>query len=207
MRLSPAPAGVEGPAVVPDFKGRLPGRGVWVHPRRQCVDHACRRGGLSRALRREVRLAPEALASLLEASLRSRLHGLLSGAWRARKLSLGTDATREAIAARQVRLLWVAEDAAGRKDELAAAQERLGDEVVVLGRKAEIGAQLGRGDVGVLGILDAGLAEALRDVARALAGLRETTLATHKDAAGARGREARPEASAARPTSESNERE
>ena len=134
---------------------------------------------------------PDDLVTLLDRALRTRLHGLLGGALRARKLSLGTDATREAIAARQVRLLWVAEDAAGRREEVVAAQRRLGDQVVVLGSKAELGAQLGRGDVGVLGILDEGLAGALRDVAGSLAGLHETTLATHKDAAGAPCREAR----------------
>ncbi len=37
--------------VLPDPSGSLPGRGGWVHPRRECVDKAITRKAFGRALR------------------------------------------------------------------------------------------------------------------------------------------------------------
>ncbi|MGN6414156.1 YlxR family protein [Flexivirga sp.] len=37
--------------VVPDTRGRLPGRGAWLHPRLDCLDKADQRRALPRALR------------------------------------------------------------------------------------------------------------------------------------------------------------
>lgn len=37
--------------VVADASAALPGRGAWVHPTRQCVEHAIRRRAFGRALR------------------------------------------------------------------------------------------------------------------------------------------------------------
>ncbi|MDP9392997.1 MAG: YlxR family protein [Actinomycetota bacterium] len=39
------------PSVVPDHRGRLPGRGAWVHPVPSCLDLAERRRAYPRALR------------------------------------------------------------------------------------------------------------------------------------------------------------
>ncbi|WP_181784077.1 YlxR family protein [Pseudonocardia pini] len=38
-------------ASVPDPRGRLPGRGAWLHPRPECLDRAERRSAFPRALR------------------------------------------------------------------------------------------------------------------------------------------------------------
>ncbi|MGH8777407.1 MAG: YlxR family protein [Jiangellaceae bacterium] len=42
---------VEGDALVPDRRGRLPGRGAYVHPDPRCLDLAVRRRAFPRALR------------------------------------------------------------------------------------------------------------------------------------------------------------
>ena len=41
-------------AIVPDERGRMPGRGAYVHRDAACLDAALRRGGLARALRVDV---------------------------------------------------------------------------------------------------------------------------------------------------------
>ena len=55
------------PGVVPDPTRRMPGRGAWLHPERECCESAVKRRALNRAFRREVdhgRLSCEALAEL-----------------------------------------------------------------------------------------------------------------------------------------------
>lgn len=37
--------------LVPDERGRLPGRGAWLHPRPDCLEQAVQRRAFSRALR------------------------------------------------------------------------------------------------------------------------------------------------------------
>ncbi|WP_144794102.1 YlxR family protein [Kocuria palustris] len=54
-------AGDQGPAVVPDPRRRLGGRGAWLHPTRECADTALRRRALDRAFRRRVPVRDEAL--------------------------------------------------------------------------------------------------------------------------------------------------
>ena len=43
-----------GPRVVADLHRRLGGRGAWVHPTRQCVDHAVRKRAFNRSFRTAV---------------------------------------------------------------------------------------------------------------------------------------------------------
>jgi uncharacterized protein len=59
-------------AVVPDLKRKLPGRGVWITARRDCVAAAAKRGVFARAFRADVKVAPDLAAeveSLIERSL------------------------------------------------------------------------------------------------------------------------------------------
>ena len=55
--------------VQPDPAARRRGRGAWVHPRAACIELAAKRGGLQRAFRGAVRVAPEALCAGLRAAL------------------------------------------------------------------------------------------------------------------------------------------
>src|SRR5690606_34949310 len=155
----------EVPRLVPDVAGRLGGRGVSVHPKRACLEQAVKAGGFARALRGSVGSTARELGQLAASQYERRLTGLLLAAHRSRALTLGTDATRDAIRAGRVRLLVVAEDAAGRREELVEQAGRLGEACVVFGRKAQLGHWLGRDEVGVLSIADEGIAE---EVARAV---------------------------------------
>ena len=44
---------------MPDPHGTLPGRGAWLHPRRECWDAAVARSALSRAFRAPVTIPQE----------------------------------------------------------------------------------------------------------------------------------------------------
>lgn len=146
------------PFVVPDLRGTLPGRGAWVMPRRECVVAAVKKGGLARAAKRAVPITPEELLNRLTQAYTRRIEGLLASARRTRAVALGTDAVREAMAKHQVSLLMIANDAAGRRDELLRAAERLERRAVLYGTKAELGAAFDRKELGVLALLDRGIA-------------------------------------------------
>lgn len=134
------------------------GRGVWVHPTKDCVRRATDKGGLSRALQREVRVESAWLIGALREALTRRVEGLLLAGSRRRALTMGTDATREAMAEGRIDALVVASDAAGRRDELMAAAQRLERRAIVFSTKGGLGRLFGRDEVGVIGILESGIA-------------------------------------------------
>ncbi|MFO0712306.1 MAG: DUF448 domain-containing protein [Sandaracinus sp.] len=166
------------PFVAPDVSSRRGGhdrggRGLWVHPRRECVVAAADRGGLARALKRDVPVRGTALVAMLGDALTRRLEGLLLAASRRRALAVGTDATREALARGEVEALVVAVDAAGRRDELEAAAARLGRSVLIFSTKGSLGRLFGRDEVGVLGILESGIAAEVVESGQRLLALSE----------------------------------
>lgn len=163
--------------IAPDVRRRAPGRGVSVHPRFRCVEAAVRTGALRRGL--GVRDQDVASASAVELSrmaseqYRRRAAGLLNSAQRAQRLALGTEAVRAAINARSLRLLLVASDAEGNREELVAAAERLGQSCLVWSNKQELGRLFGRALLSIVGVLDAGIASELRQVVRCASELAE----------------------------------
>lgn len=158
------------PFLVPDVAGKLGGRGVSVHPTRACLEAAVRRGGFAKALKRAVPVGADELARLAAEQYMRRAESFLVSARRASALALGTDAVRDALRDGKVMALVVASDAAGRREELEQAAERLGRRCVVLGTKASLGHLFGRDEIGVAAVLDAGIASALtRAAARAQA--------------------------------------
>ncbi|HJL24314.1 MAG TPA: DUF448 domain-containing protein [Polyangiaceae bacterium LLY-WYZ-15_(1-7)] len=169
VRLAVVP---EAPWLVPDPKGRLGGRGVWVHPRPACLQAAARKGGFARSLRRKVTVDPAALADAIERGLRERLQGLVLGARRGGHLAIGTEAAKTSVREGKTRLLWVAEDA-GRRHDLEHQAQRLGSACLVWGTRDTLGELFGREAVAVCAVEDEGLAEALRGVTEQLSSLRE----------------------------------
>jgi uncharacterized protein len=174
--------GPDAPLLVPDPQRKLGGRGVSVHPTRRCVELAVRKGGFARALRKSVQLDVGALCGSAALLYVMRAESLLIAAARRKKLAIGTDAVRDAlrgsappgtpeggtpsgergiVVARSapVELLVVAADAEGRREELTATAERLGRRCTVFGTKFSLGRLFGRDEVGVLGVLDRGIAD------------------------------------------------
>lgn len=148
----------EEPRLLPDPRRRLPGRGVSVHPTRECVRRAVERGGFARAIGGKLSLDTDALCAMSAAQYARRFSGLLLAALRNRSLAIGTDAVRRALDVAAPPLLLLATDAAGRRDELTERAARLGGRCVVYGTKNDLGRIVGRAEVGVLAILDAGIA-------------------------------------------------
>ncbi len=161
------------PYVVPDATAKLGGRGAWVCARRACVRSAVRKGGLARAAGRKLEVDPEALSALLGEQLRRRAEGLLASAARSRRVAVGTDAAALAIAERRAKLLVVAGDAAGKREELEDTARRAGLDRMVFGTKTALGQIFGRGDVGVLAVLDEGIAAELARAAEQVTALSE----------------------------------
>lgn len=158
---------------VADVPRRLPGRGVSVHPRRSCLVAAARRGGFARGFRRRVEADTDDLVAQAVAQYRRRVEGLLTAARRSGSIALGTEAVRAELRRRAPALLLVAEDAAGRREELERTAERLGERCVVFGNKTDLGRLLGRDEVGVLAITDRGIAEEVARAAAAISAIAE----------------------------------
>ncbi len=160
------------PQWVPDIRRRLPGRGMSVHPSRRCLNLAFKQGRF-RANGGQKEASAASVADVAAWQYQRRIEGLLSGARRARQLAIGTEAVRESLEQRTLRLLVVAADAAGSRGDLEQLAERLGRACLVLGSKTELGAMLGRETVGVLGVLDEAIGEELRSAAQHIGALAE----------------------------------
>ena len=160
VRLVIGPAA---PFVAVDLGRKLGGRGVSVHPTKACVRTAALRGGLAKALRGVAEVEPESVVRMIVAQLEQRALGLLSAAARKRSLALGGEAVRAALQANNGDLLIRAKDSRGRADELARAATALGCATVTWGTKASLGDAFTRSELGVLLVLDRGIARAVLD--------------------------------------------
>src|SRR5690606_5457419 len=65
----------EEPRLLPDPRRRLPGRGVSVHPTRECVRRAVERGGFARAIGGKLALDVDGLCAMAAAQYERRLEG------------------------------------------------------------------------------------------------------------------------------------
>jgi len=116
----------------------------------------------------------EALIQTAADQYRRRVGGLLLAGWRARLLVVGTDAVRGALESnKKPVLLLVAADAAGRREELSERVQALGGACVTYGDKTTLGRLFGRETLGVLGILDEGIAAEVALAARCVDELSE----------------------------------
>ena len=127
---------------MPDVEARLPGRGLWLTPRRDIVERAVAKRIFARAARRPVSAAPE-LADRIEALLAQRCVDALGLARRAGLAVAGFDRVGEALRHGKVGLLLAALDGAETgRDKLAALGRELPRASVL--RAAELGAAFGR---------------------------------------------------------------
>lgn len=149
----------EAPRLVPDLRRRLPGRGVSVHPTRDCIAKALGRGGFARALKGTPTMGLDELTTLLVDQYDRRLEGLLASALRARRIAIGTDAVEAALADGSASVLWVARDAAGRREDLIARADRAAVPRLARWTKEELGRRVGRAEVAVLAIQDRRIAD------------------------------------------------
>lgn len=146
--------------LMPDPAERLPGRGLWLTPRRDIVAAAAAKGLFAKAAGRRVVL-PSDLAGEVERLLRGRCLALLGLARRAGQLRTGFEKVREDLKAGRAGLLLGARDGApdGRQKLLALAGGR---REVALFDGAELSAALGREKVVHAVVAQGGMVERLR---------------------------------------------
>ncbi|HTT80825.1 MAG TPA: RNA-binding protein [Stellaceae bacterium] len=158
-------------AIVPDIEGRLPGRGLWLTPRRDIVERALQKRLFARAARRPVAVPPE-LADRIESLLARRCSDLLGLARRAGQAVAGFERVGEAVRAGRAELLLEACDGAeaGRR-RLAALGPGLPTVSVLTA--TELGAAFGRERVVHAAVGGGRLAARLLTELARLAGMRQ----------------------------------
>jgi len=158
--------------VVADLGGGAFGRGAWVHPRPECLSAAVPRG-LERALRAKIKTTAHALTAQVRLSAERRLFALLSSARRSKNAAVGTTAVKEAAQSDAACLFVVAADARAAAGAPWVERAAASGKAIAFGTKLELGKTLGGlEEVGVVAILDDGLARAIHR-AHALATLPE----------------------------------
>ncbi len=129
-----------------DLAGKLPGRGLWLLPRRDMLDKARARKLFARAARAAV-VVPEDLTERVARALRERCLGLLGFARRAGELTGGFEKVRSWLSSGRVGLLFQAADAAeGGRRKLRALARAVAPAppVVEIFTAEELGRALGR---------------------------------------------------------------
>lgn len=97
--------------IVPDLKGRLPGRGVWVGARRALVEQALKKKLFARALKMQVSADP-GLPDLIDRLLAQACLGLLGLARKAGQVATGAEQVDRAIRSKAAGVVVQAADAA-----------------------------------------------------------------------------------------------
>jgi predicted RNA-binding protein YlxR (DUF448 family) len=154
---------VAGPdRAVIDYREKLPGRAAYVCLRSDCIKKACEKDTLSRALHLKVK-APtyDAFLAVLMSNITEKAGSLIAMAAKAGRLSAGYSAVQDAMEkGRVVMLLYARDIAQGTKEKIE--KQSHGPLIhSTLFTRDELGKMLGRELVGVIGIEEKGLADAL----------------------------------------------
>jgi predicted RNA-binding protein YlxR (DUF448 family) len=163
-----------GGELVPDLAANLPGRGIWVKPRRDVLERAVAKRLFARAARRPVAV-PTGLADHVEALLAQRCCAAVGLARRSGLAVAGFEKVCEAIRAGKAALLLSAIDGAeGGRDKVRALGRDL--PVLTVLMAAEMGAVFGRDHVVHLAVGGGRLSSRLMADAEKLAGFRSAAL-------------------------------
>lgn len=158
VRLVRAPTG----ELVVDLKGRLPGRGAWVHPTQACAGKVQAHGGiLKRPLRGQVDTSD--LVGLIRQAVLRQVLDALSLAAASGSLVGGRDVLEKALTEGRVVAVVVASDASERtlRELKRVAHEGVDFTPLPLDREA-LGERVGRGSRAALGILATRASTSLR---------------------------------------------
>lgn len=157
--------------VVPDLERRLPGRGIWLSPRRDVVNTAVTKRLFAKAARRAVTV-PEDMADRLHALLLRRCLDALGLARRAGQAVCGFEKVKAELKSGRAAALVEARDAGqdgtGKMRAMASSLP-----VVEIFDAAELGLPFGRDQAVHVALAPGGLARRLVQEAGLLAGFRE----------------------------------
>ena len=166
LRFVLGPEGV----LVPDVEARLPGRGLWLTPRRDIVERAVAKRLFARAARQPVSV-PADLVDRIEALLTRRCGDAVGFARRAGLAAAGFDRVSDAVRrGRAAMLLFALDGAEAGRRKLGALGRELPSASVLTA--AELGAAFGRERIVHAAVGGGPLCERLRLDLLRLAGLR-----------------------------------
>jgi uncharacterized protein len=163
-----------GGEIVPDLAANLPGRGLWLTPRRDALERAAAKRLFARAARRSVALPP-GLADRVESLLAQRCCDAIGFARRAGRAVAGFEKVGEAVRAGKVALLLSALDGAeGGRNKIRALGRDLPLAAVLT--SAEMGGVFGRDHVVHVALGSGRLSRRLLADAEKIAGFRSGAL-------------------------------
>lgn len=167
IRIIAGPAGI-----VIDYREKLTGRAAYVCPTQSCITRALVKDTLSRAFKSKVQ-SPDAADFIgrLASTIKDKIKALLTISMKAGKLAAGSSAVKDALEKGRVELLFFATDLSEGTKEKLDVQGFGPLRQETLFTRDEFGALFGRELVGVVGILDKGLADALGNETQRLKGL------------------------------------
>ena len=155
-----------------DYREKLPGRAAYVCPAKECVTKALSRENLSRALHSRVRMPePEMFINQLIALITEKIKSLIVMSAKAGKLAAGYSAVHDAVEKGRVSLLLYAIDLSNGTKGKVASPAAASVRWITLFTREELGTMLNRELIGVIGIEDKGLSNALWKEAERLKGL------------------------------------
>jgi predicted RNA-binding protein YlxR (DUF448 family) len=160
------------PGAVIDYRDKLPGRAAYVCPRQACIKKALSKNNLARALHIRVPSprAEEFLSQLI-ANITERIRSLIVMSAKAGKLAAGYSAVQDALEKQRVEMLIFAEDLSEGTKEKVMVSNSASLRQATLFTRDEMGMMLGRELVGVVGIHEKGLADAVWKEVERLKGL------------------------------------
>lgn len=182
---------VQGPdgCLVPDVKGKLPGRGLWISCDRELIENALADGSfvkaVSRALKQSIKAEqiPEDFADLLERLLAKQALSRLGLENRAAHIVSGFEKVRAELRGNKRPLLLVnaRDGASDGKQKLSALAAAIGVKVVEIFDRIELSLALGRENVVHVVLLSGGARKRLcADIDR-LAGFRRRAISGETD--------------------------
>jgi uncharacterized protein len=153
-------AGPEG--ILIDYREKLPGRAAYFCPRQSCIINALAKDTLSRALRLRVR-PPElnTFITQLTEIIKEKIRSLLLISMKAGKIAVGYSAVHDALEKERVQFLLCATDLSEGTRDKVAVHGFSSPRQESLFTRDELGGILNRGLVGIVAILEEGLADTL----------------------------------------------
>lgn len=164
---------VAGPlGVAIDYREKLPGRAAYVCPTVECITKSLSKENLSRALHSRVR-SPDAevFIAQLVALITEKIKALIVMSAKAGKLVAGYSAVHDAVEKGRVSMLLYTLDLSEGTKEKVATPTAASVRCTTLFTREELGTLLNRELVGVIGIADKGLSNALWKETERLKGL------------------------------------
>ena len=160
------------PGIVIDYREKLPGRAAYVCPTVECITKSLSKENLSRSLHSRVR-SPDAevFIAQLSALITEKIKALIVMSAKAGKLAAGYSAVHDAVEKSRVSMLLYALDLSEGTKEKVATPTAASVRWTTLFTREELGTLLNRELVGVIGIADEGLANAVWKETERLKGL------------------------------------